>query len=62
LGQYVNVNEYISRRATALGVPVEGLIKTPEELQQEQQQAMMQQAMMQGMQSGGQKPPTPQGA
>lgn len=60
LAQYVNVNEYISRRATALGVPVEGLIKSEEELQQEQQQAMMQQAMMQGMQSGGQ--PNPQGA
>tara|TARA_R110002012_G_C11649007_1_gene611258 strand:- start:174 stop:1694 length:1521 start_codon:yes stop_codon:yes gene_type:complete len=62
LGQYVNVNEYISRRATALGVQVEGLIKTQEELQQEQQQAMMQQAMMQGMQRGGQQPQTPQGA
>jgi len=67
LGQYINVNEYISRRATALGVPVEGLVKTPEELQQEQQQAMMQQAMMQGMQRGGQRqqppqPPQPQGA
>lgn len=62
LGQYVNINEYISRRATALGVPVDGLIKTQEQLQQEQQQAAMQQAMMQGMQSGGQKPPTPQGA
>ncbi len=67
LAQYVNVNEYISRRATALGVPVAGLIKTPEELQQEQQQAMMQQAMMQGMQGGGggrpqQQPPQAQGA
>ena len=62
LSHYINVDEYISRRATALGVPVEGLVKTPEDLQAEQEQAMMQQAMMQGMQSSGQQPQTPQGA
>lgn len=60
LGQYIKVNEYISRRATALGVPVEGLVKTQEELQEEQQQAMQQQAMMQ--MQGGQQPQPPQGA
>ena len=61
LGHYVNIDEYISRRATALGVPVEGLIKSPEQLQQEQQQAMMQQAMLQaGPQMAQQQ--SPQGA
>ena len=62
LGHYINIDEYISRRATALGVPVEGLVKTPEQLQQEQQQAMMQQAMLQaGSQGmGGQPQPQPQ--
>jgi hypothetical protein len=63
LARYINIDEYITRRATALGVPTDGLVKSPEDLQQEQQQAMMQQAMMQGMQGGAQQQsPTPQGA
>ena len=48
LSQYINLDEYISRRATALGVPVEGLVKTQEQMQQEQQQAMMMQMAQQG--------------
>jgi hypothetical protein len=42
LGQYVNLQEYIKRRATALSLDTEGLIKTPEQIAEEQQ-AMQQQ-------------------
>ena len=49
IGQYVNVSEAIVRLATADGIEVKGLIKSPEELQaeveaQQQQQLQMQQA------------------
>tara|TARA_R100001594_G_scaffold141602_1_gene187754 strand:- start:521 stop:2068 length:1548 start_codon:yes stop_codon:yes gene_type:complete len=53
LGGMVNVDEYLRRRATALGVDTDGLIKSPEQRQQEQQQALMQQAMSEAAQSGG---------
>ena len=43
---YVNMSDYLKRRATSLGIDVEGLIKTEEEIQMEQQQ-MAQQAMAQ---------------
>lgn len=39
--QHVNFEDYIRRRATALGIDTAGLIKTAEQLQQEQQQAQM---------------------
>ncbi len=48
LAQFVNMADYIKRRATAVGIDTEGLIKTPEQLaaeraeaQQQQQQQMM---------------------
>jgi len=41
LGQYVNIREYMDRRAMALGIETEGLIKSEEEIQAEQQQQMM---------------------
>jgi hypothetical protein len=44
--QFVNISEYLDRRAAALGIDTKGLIKSQEELQQEAQQAQ-QQAMMQ---------------
>jgi hypothetical protein len=44
--QFVNMSEYLDRRAAALGIDTKGLIKSQEELQQEAQQAQ-QQAMMQ---------------
>ena len=47
LKQYVNLQDYIKRRATALGIETEGLIKTAEQIAQEQQQAQQQQMMMQ---------------
>ena len=43
VAQYVNVGDYFKRRATALGIETEGLIKTEEEVQQTTQQMQMQQ-------------------
>ncbi len=40
--QYLNVSDYFTRRATALGIETEGLIKTEEEVAQASQQAQMQ--------------------
>ena len=44
LGQFVDMREYMDRRAMALGIETEGLIKSEEQIQAEQQQAMMMQA------------------
>lgn len=47
IGKFVNISEYIKRRATALGIDTLGLIKSEEELmaemQQQQQDAVVQQ-------------------
>lgn len=43
LGQYVNVEDYLKRRATALGIETEGLIKSAEEIANQGQQAMLMQ-------------------
>lgn len=43
--QFVNINEYYTRRATALGIDADGLIKTQDEMAQDQQQQQMAQAM-----------------
>lgn len=40
VAQFVNVQEYFKRRATALGIKTVGLIKTEEQLAQESQQQM----------------------
>mgnify|MGYP003136262075 CR=1 FL=1 len=48
LGQYINFREYLDRRALALGIETDGLIKTEEEIQSEMQQ-QQQAAMMQQM-------------
>ena len=47
LQRYINLQDYIKRRATALGIDTEGLIKSEEQIAQEQQQAQMQQIMQQ---------------
>jgi len=47
LQQYVNLQDYIKRRATALGIDTEGLIKSEEQIAQEMQQAQMAQMAMQ---------------
>ena len=44
---YVNMSDYLKRRATSLGIDVEGLVRTEEEIQMEQQQAMGQQMAQQ---------------
>ena len=41
--------DYMTRRATAIGIDTEGLIKSDEEVQQEQQQAQMMQMAQQGL-------------
>tara|TARA_R100001082_G_scaffold77065_1_gene44945 strand:- start:11546 stop:13060 length:1515 start_codon:yes stop_codon:yes gene_type:complete len=47
INQFVNVREYLKRRASALGIDINGLIKSEEqiaqEIQEQQQQALIQQ-------------------
>jgi hypothetical protein len=38
--QYVNVSEYLNRRAAALGIDTDGLVKSEEEIMAERQQAL----------------------
>lgn len=45
LAQAINVGEYITRRGTALGIDMSGLVKTAEDQAAAQQQQMMQQMM-----------------
>lgn len=45
VAQFMNVGDYITRVGTALGIDMDGLIKSQEQMQQERQQAM--QAMQQ---------------
>ena len=47
LGQYVNVSEYLERRASALGIETEGLVRSQEEIQAEMQQAQQMQMAQQ---------------
>lgn len=47
LAQYVNVSDYLTRRATAIGIDPKGLIKTAEEREAEQQQVQMAQMAQQ---------------
>lgn len=53
----INWADYLTRRGTALGIDMKGLVKSDEEVAQEQQQAqqmaMMQQAMNPAIQAGG---------
>ena len=39
VAKYVNISDYLTRRATALGIDTKGLVKSEEELAAEQQQA-----------------------
>lgn len=47
LKQYMNIDDYIKRVGTSLGIDTAGLIKTKEEIQQQQQQEQMQQMAQQ---------------
>lgn len=51
LSQYLNVGDYLTRRGTALGIDMSGLVRSEEEIQQQQQQA--QQAQMAQMVAQG---------
>jgi hypothetical protein len=48
VGQFMNVGDYITRVGTALGIDMDGLIKSEQQIQEERQQAMeaMQQQQM----------------
>jgi hypothetical protein len=55
VSQYLNVGDYLTRRGTALGIDMKGLVRTEEEIRQErmaqmqaQQQQMAQQMVAQG--------------
>ena len=41
LSQFVNIGDYLKRRATAIGINTDGLIKTEEEIAQSAQQSQM---------------------
>jgi hypothetical protein len=47
LASRVNMGDYLTRRGTALGIDMKGLIKSDEQMQQEQQAAQAQQQQMQ---------------
>jgi len=47
LNKYIDVRDYLERRATSLGLPIKGLVKSEEQLQQEMQQAQMQNMVQQ---------------
>ena len=42
LNQYINMREYMTRRAAALGIDTQGLVKSEEEIQMQMQQQQMQ--------------------
>jgi hypothetical protein len=54
LAQWVNIPDYLKRRATALSIDMAGLIKTQEQVTQEQQQAQLAQLGPQLVQGGSQ--------
>jgi hypothetical protein len=47
LQQYIDFREYMNRRAASLGIDTAGLVKTEEQIAQEQQAAMQQQMLQQ---------------
>ncbi len=53
ISKYVNLREYMERRAAALGIDIEGLVKSEQQLQAEQQQQQQMMAMQQATQSLG---------
>ena len=54
---YVNMSDYLKRRATSIGIDDEGLVRSQEEIemrqQQQQQMAAMQQAIGPGINAAG---------
>ena len=52
VAQFVNVNEYFARRATALGIKTDGLIKDAQAMQAEAQQAQQMELMQKAAPAG----------
>ena len=52
VAQFVNVNEYFARRATALGIKTDGLIKDAQAMQAEAQQAQQMQLLQKAAPTG----------
>ncbi len=48
VARYINVDEWFTRKAASLGISTSGLIKTSEEIAEEQQNAMVNSLQMQG--------------
>ena len=51
IAQHLNISDYIKRRGTSLGIDMDGLVKSAEQLQQEQQAAQQQQQSQMQQQS-----------
>lgn len=49
---YMDVSDYLSRAATAIGIDPDGLVPTKEDIEQKMQQAQQQQAMMEMAKTG----------
>lgn len=49
LAARINMSDYLARRGTALGIDMEGLVKSEQQIQQEQRQAQMMEMMKQGL-------------
>ena len=54
VGQYLDVPAYLSQIATSLGMDAESIVKSQEQVQQEQQQAQMMQQQQQAQEMQGQ--------
>lgn len=52
LGQFIHPNDALKRLGNALGIEMDGMVKTEEEIQAEQQQAMLMQMAQQGLSPG----------
>ena len=59
LMRYINPTEAVSRLAAAQGIDVLNLVKTPEQMEQDQQKAMQQQAQQELVKQTGQLAGTP---
>ena len=57
IAQYMNPGDYINRVGTSLGIDMMGLVKSPEQIAQEQQQAQQAQQQQQMMDLAGKAVP-----
>lgn len=54
ISEYLNVGDYLTRRGTALGIDMKGLVRSEDEVQQMRQDALQQQQLAQAAQVMGQ--------